>query len=482
MTEETPHPPAGEEPDVEAKPVTPPALVEFMSGAWAPTGRLVHQPSPAAPFHARRRHELSARFGSDWLVVPTGRLKVRANDTDYRFRAGTDFAWLTGCQEPDAVLVIAPGGEATLYNVPRADRSTPGFFTDRRYGELWVGPRLGLEDTSVLLGVRTAPLDGLEAMLKEAHSNGVVRVVRGFDPAVDDAIETPDDDRDTELVSALAELRLVKDDHEVSCLQQAIDATILGFEDVVRALPDARDHSERWVEGTFNRRARTEGNDVGYDTIAACGQHACTLHWIRNDGPVRDGDLLLLDAGVEGPGLYTADVTRTIPVGGRFTAEQREVYEVVWKAQRAALKECLAGKSFMAPHQTAMRVITEWLVERGILRCSVDEALDPEHRFHTRYTLHGTSHMLGLDVHDCANARNGYRDLDLVAGMVLTVEPGCYFQPDDLTVPESYRGIGVRIEDDVLVTTDGYLVLSGALPTQADEVEAWIASLLDPRG
>jgi Xaa-Pro aminopeptidase len=448
-----------------------------MSGDWAPSRRLAEGPMAAAPFHARRRDELAARFPSDWLLVPTGGLKVRANDTDYRFRAGTDFAWLTGCQEPDAVLVISPGNQHTLYTVPRADRSSPAFYTDRRYGELWVGPRLGLEDTHLLLGIRTAPLDELDAALKEV-GDAVVRVVRGFDVAVDAQIEAVDDDRDTELVAALSDMRLVKDEHEVACLQQAVDATVLGFEDVVRSLPAAQRHSERWVEGTFNRRARTEGNDVGYDTIAACGQHACTLHWIRNDGPVRRGDLLLLDAGVEGPELYTADVTRTVPVDGRFTAEQREVYEVVWAAQQAALRECVPGNAFMAPHRTAMRVITEWLVGKGILHCSVEEALDPEHRFHTRYTLHGTSHMLGLDVHDCANARDDYRHLDLVPGMVLTVEPGCYFQPEDLTVPEPYRGIGVRIEDDVLVTDDGYRVLSAVLPTQADEVEAWMASLL----
>jgi Xaa-Pro aminopeptidase len=249
---------------------------------------------------------------------------------------------------------------------------------------------------------------------------------------------------------------------------------VIGFEDVVRSLAEAREHGERWVEGTFNRRARTEGNDVGYDTIAACGQHACTLHWIRNDGPVQAGDLLLLDAGVEGPELYTADVTRTMPVSGTFSPAQREVYEVVWAAQQAALEECVPGNPFMAPHRAAMKVVTEWLVERGILQCTVDEALDPEHRFHTRYTLHGTSHMLGLDVHDCANARDDYRELDLVPGMVLTVEPGCYFQPDDLTVPEDLRGIGVRIEDDVLVTAEGYQVLSAALPTQADQLEAWM--------
>jgi Xaa-Pro aminopeptidase len=450
----------------------PAALVEFMSRDWSAPVSAVDGPSPAAPFHARRRAALASRFPGEWLVVPTGNLKVRANDTDYRFRPGTELAWLTGCHEPDAVLVVDPQGAATLYSVPRADRSTPAFFTDRRHGELWVGPRTGLDELRTLLGIDTAPLDGLEAAIKEAEP---VRVVRGYDSGVD-ALVPPHDDADNELVGVLSELRLVKDDHEIECLQQAIDATFLGFEDVVRALPEAA--SERWVEGTFNRRARTEGNDVGYDTIAACGAHACTLHWIRNDGPVREGDLLLLDAGVEGPELYTADVTRTVPVSGRFTPVQRDVYEAVWRAQQAAIAECRPGQPFLAPHRAAMRVIAEWLVERGILTCTVEEALDPERQFHVRYTLHGTSHMLGLDVHDCAKARDDYRDGELAPGVVLTVEPGCYFQPDDLTVPEQYRGIGVRIEDDVLITDDGCRVLSTGLPTQADEVEAWMQRLL----
>ena len=459
---------------------TPAALAEFMSKDWAPGVPLVDAESPAAPFHARRRAKVSERFEGDWIVVPTGNPKVRANDTDYRFRPGTDFAWLTGGQEPDAVLVMAPvdggGHTSTLFTEPRADRSTPAVFADRRYGELWVGPRLGLEETSRLLGIATVPLGELAATLKEADG-ATVRVVRGFDAAVDAVVgEQPDADAD--LLAVLADRRLIKDEHELACLQDAVDATVLGFEDVVRALPEAAGYSERWVEGTFNRRARTEGNDVGYDTIAACGPHACTLHWVRNDGPVRDGDLLLLDAGVEGAELYTADVTRTLPVSGHFSPEQREVYDAVWQAQRAGLEACRPGASFMDPHRAAMRVLAEWLIAAGILTCSLDEALDPDRRWHSRYTLHGTSHMLGLDVHDCANTRNGYRDHELRPGMVLTVEPGCYLQPDDLTVPERFRGIGVRIEDDVVVTADGCRVLSAALPTQADDVEAWMAGLL----
>jgi len=221
-----------------------------------------------------------------------------------------------------------------------------------------------------------------------------------------------------------------------------------------------------------------EGNDVGYGTIAASGSHATILHWNRNDGEVRSGDLLLLDAGVEGEELYTADVTRTLPVSGRFTPDQRRLYELVHRAQRAAIAEVRPGAAFLDPHRAAMRVLAEGLEELGILTVAAAEALADDRQLHRRYTLHGTSHMLGLDVHDCAHAREEeYRGGTLHAGHVLTVEPGLYFQPDDLTVPERLRGIGIRIEDDVLVTEDGCRVLSQALPSDPDELEDWMGEL-----
>ena len=451
-----------------------------MASGWATRPARVSQAWPQARFHAARRERVSGRFAGEWIVVPTGGLKVRANDTDYRFRPGTDFAWLTGYHEADAVLVMRPAGaghEATLFAREVPARATKEYFTDTKNSELWVGGRLTLAEITTALEVVTAPLGELEAMLKSIEG-APARVIRGFDANVDSLV-AEDEDADHELVRALAELRLVKDPHEIACLEAAVAATVKGFEDVVRALPQAIEHaSERWVEGTFNRRARTEGNDVGYETIAACGTNACSLHWVRNDGPVREGDLLLLDAGVEGPELYTADVTRTIPVSGRYTAAQREVYEVVWRAQQAGIAACRPGSMFLAPHLAAMRVIAEWLVDKRILTCTVDEAMADDARLYQRYTLHGTSHMLGLDVHDCAASRDQHRGEPLAAGMVLTVEPGCYLQADDLTVPEEYRGIGVRIEDDVLITEDGCRVLSAALPTRAAEVEEWMASLL----
>ena len=487
MADELEH---GEAPEgtVTHDPLTPDALVAFMSTGWAEPAPQATGLAPLAPYAVARRSALSRRFPGEWLIVPTGGLKVRANDTDHPFRPGSDHYWLTGSFQPDGVLVLAPtahGHDATLFVPPRMDRSTKAFFTDRRYGELWVGPRLGLE-AEVLLGVACAPLDELEAALKRVEGASV-RVLRDLDPQVDAAVPPAELEvaegqlhPDAELAQVLSELRLVKDEHEVRMLQQAVDATARGFDDALRELAVAkrRPNGERWIEGTFWRRARAEGNDVGYGSIVACGPHACTLHWVDNSGPVRDGDLALLDMGVESAELYTADVTRTIPISGRFTDVQREVYDAVHEAQLAGLAEVKSGAEFLAPHRAAMAVLTEWLVDRGILTCSVEEALDEERQYHRRYTLHGTSHMLGLDVHDCAAARSEvYRKGTLVPGVCLTVEPGLYFQPDDLTVPERYRGIGVRIEDDVLVTPTGRRNLSAALPSQADEVEAWMADL-----
>jgi Xaa-Pro aminopeptidase len=233
------------------------------------------------------------------------------------------------------------------------------------------------------------------------------------------------------------------------------------------------------VETAFDARARQEGNGVGYDTIAASGPHACTLHWIRNDGPVREGDLVLVDAGAEMDSLYTADITRTLPVNGRFSDPQLRVYQAVLDAADAAFDVARPGVKFRDVHAAAMQVIAERMYEWGLLPGTVEESLDKEGQFHRRWMVHGTSHHLGIDVHDCTLARKEmYLDAELAPGMIFTIEPGLYFGPDDELVPEELRGIGIRIEDDVLVTEDGCENLSAALPRQPVEIEAWMASLL----
>ncbi len=454
----------------------PRTMVELMTTGWAP-----EEPSgdlhPMASVCARRRERVAALFPGRTLVVANGNPKVRANDTDYRFRPDSDFFYLTGCDEPDAVLVIGPGADgpgATLYVAHRRDQSTYEFFTDARYGELWVGPRRGVTEAAVHFAIDTAPLEYLEKDLDSlTPCEALVR--RDVDVWLDELVEPCEGD--DEFAAALSELRLTKDEFEVAQLQLAIDHTVKGFEDVVRALPAAEGRGERVIEGVFNLRARVEGNDVGYGTIAASGAHATILHWTRNDGPVNRGDLLLLDAGVEVDTLYTADVTRTMPVSGTFSPAQRRVYELVLAAADAGIAAVRPGANFDEPHQAAMAVLAEGLVALGVLSGDPSESLDPEHQTYRRYSLHGVSHMLGLDVHDCDAARNEVRRGELREGYVLTVEPGLYFQANDLTVPEEYRGIGVRIEDDVLVTSDGARNLSAALPRDPDEVEAWMAGL-----
>jgi Xaa-Pro aminopeptidase len=455
---------------------TPADLLTFMTQSWAsPTG-----PVPTLAGRERfaaRRRKLSELFPGDVLVIPTGHEKVRANDTNYRFRPGTDFYYLTGIHEPDAVLVLVPDGDthrSIIFTEPNPGKSDATFFTDRVKGELWVGPRLGVVATAARFGVEAQPIDDLSTLVNVAMGDKPTRLLRGLDDDVARSIVSSVDN-DSALASALSEMRLIKDGLEIAELRAAIAATKRGFDDVVRALPTAV--TERVVEGVFNLRARVEGNDVGYSTIAASGPDACILHWVRNDRHIGADDLLLLDAGVEAVSLYTADVTRTIPVSGTFTPAQREIYTLVWEAQRAAFDACRPGADFLDPNAAAMRVLAWGLQNLGILE-SAEEALRDDKLFYKRYSLHNVSHMLGLDVHDCAKARaETYKFGKLEPGMVLTVEPGLYFQLDDLTVPQRYRGIGVRIEDDVVITVDGYDNLSAALPSEPDAVEAWIRSL-----
>ncbi|MFT4229826.1 MAG: aminopeptidase P family protein [Microbacterium sp.] len=442
----------------------PQGFLDAISTGWAERPESTPPARAQAPFAARRRDAVSGAFPGKRLVVPAGSLKQRSNDTDYPFRAHSAFSHLTGWgsdSEPDSVLVFDPvegGHDVTLYFRERADRTTPEFYSDATIGEFWIGPRPAREGVAADLGVATAHVDD-------------------FAPGDDDLVVG----EDPELTRFVSELRLVKDEYEIEQLRLAVAVTARGFDDILRELPSIVEHprGERVVESVFHRRARTDGNGEGYDTIAASGPHACYLHWTRNDGTVVPGDLILVDAGVEVDSLYTADITRTIPVAGRFSDVQRTVYETVREAADAAFAVARPGIRFREVHEAAMAVIARRTAEWGLLPVTAQEALDADTGGqHRRYMVHGTSHHLGLDVHDCAQARREmYYDGILEPGMVFTIEPGLYFQIDDLTVPEEYRGIGVRIEDDVLVTAHGVENLSAAIPRTADEVEAWVQRL-----
>jgi Xaa-Pro aminopeptidase len=454
-------------------------LARNMKQGWADTERRDLEPIRQAAHTARRRAKLSAHFPGERLVVPAGNPKVRANDTDYPFRPSSDYAYLTGDQSEDGVLVLEPTQdgrhEATIYLRPRSDRENGEFWLDN-HGELWDGRRNSLTENERLLGLPARDVRKVADDLREG--TGPVRLLRGHDAGIEAALrDKVTAERDEEFRTFLSGMRLVKDEFEIAELRFACEATARGFEDVMRVLETDDTTPERLVEGTFFVRARVEGNAVGYGTICAAGSHATIMHWVRNDGHARPGELLLLDAGVETTNLYTADITRTVPVNGRFTPLQRKIYDAVYAAQEAGIAAVKPGGAFRDFHNAAQRVLAEHLTAWGLFGdLSADKVF--ELGLHRRFTLTGTGHMLGIDVHDCAQSRcEEHVDGTLKPGMVLTVEPGIYFQEDDLTLPEEYRGIGVRIEDDILVTEEGNENLSAALPRQADEVEAWLARL-----
>jgi len=440
----------------------PQGFLDTISEGWAERPESTPPQRAQAPYAAARRAALSAAFPGRRLVIPAGSYKQRSNDTDFPFRAHSAFAHLTGWAAdavPDSVLVFDPtddGHDITLYLRERADRTTTEFYADATIGEFWIGPRPSLAGVAADLGLATAHVDGFAA--SEA-----------------DLVLDEDDD----LTRFVSEMRLVKDPFEIAQMRLAVDTTARGFDDIVAELPRIIDtpRGERAIEGVFHLRARTDGNGEGYDTIAASGPHACYLHWTRNDGAVVPGDLVLIDAGVEVDSLYTADITRTLPVSGTFSPIQRKIYETVLEAADAAFRIARPGVRFRALHEAAMEVIAARVSEWGLLPVTAAKALDADRGGqHRRYMVHGTSHHLGIDVHDCAQARREmYYDGELQPGMVFTIEPGLYFQIDDLTVPEEYRGIGVRIEDDILMTESGPVNLSADIPRTADDVEAWIA-------
>lgn len=445
-------------------------FMKFIGDNWAEPDTTLPGIAEVAPFAAARRKIVAEAFAGKLVVIEAGSLKTRSNDTDYIFRAHSAFSHLTGWGSstvPDSVLVIDARNRtatSTLFFRPTAGRDSEEFFANPTIGEFWVGARPSLAQVGALLHITTRSLAEFDEFMQEVKDDDIIRL--------------GEEGSDAKLVEFVSEMRFVKDSYEISEMRKAVAASIKGFEQVAGSLKHAVGHArgERVVETQFYSAARVEGNGLGYETIAASGDHACTLHWVVNDGPVKAGDLLLLDAGVEVDSLYTADVTRTLPVSGKFSEQQRLVYEAVLEAADAVFAVAKPGLKFRELHATAMKVIARKVSEWGFIDISAEESLKQENQLHRRWMVHGTSHHLGLDVHDCAQARRElFQDQELKPGMIFTIEPGLYFQPDDLLVPAEWRGIGVRIEDDVLVTEDGVENLTAALPRKPDEIEAWLA-------
>lgn len=442
-------------------------FMDFISSKWAELEGPEIRRWAVADFAARRRQAISDAFPGRQIILQSGEPKVRSNDSDYRYRPDTAFAHMTGwgsATVPGSVLVIdstSSQAQATLYLLPTAGKNTDEFFANPAIGEFWVGPRPTLKDVETQLGIRTKDIKEFKKD-KKTWPNFL-------------------DIEDQELEVALSTLRFIKDEYELRELRTAVQITADGFSAVVRSLPQAarQQRGERVVETAFYSTARQQGYELGYETIAASGPHACILHWTKNDGDVKAGDLILVDAGAEVDSLYTADITRAIPVNGKYSDEQLWMYNTVLEAADAAFAVVKPGIKFREIHNAAIAVIARRVAELGILPVTAEEALESDNQHHRRYMVHGTSHHLGLDVHDCAQARREmYQDGTLEAGMVFTIEPGLYFHQNDLTVPEAYRGIGIRIEDNVLVTGTGSENLSAMIPRTPQEIESWYASEL----
>ena len=423
------------------------------------------------------RERFLARLASEnaAAIVPAGAPKIRNHDSEYRFRPRSDFYYLTGFREPDAVLVLAPAN---------TEAKAVLFLNEKdREAETWTGRRLGTEAAPAALGVdRAYPIGELWTRLAEILP-GHARVVHalGEDPAFDrpllEAVSTmqkksraprPAPREWVEPALWLHELRLRKDEAELACMRAAARVSAEAHRAVMSAARPGVNEGELdgLLEYTFRRRG---GTGSAYGNIVAGGANACILHYRENDRPLLHGELCLVDAGCEWD-FYASDVTRTFPVGGRFSAEQRALYELVLRAEEAAIARVRPGATHDEVHVTAVEVLVDGLLALGLLAGPREDVL-AQHTYR-RFYMHRTGHWLGLDVHDC-----GLYALDGVPrafepGMVTTVEPGLYVAADDESVEPRWRGIGIRIEDDVLVTPTGHELLTRDVPKSVDEVEA----------
>lgn len=428
-------------------------------------------------FAARRQRLLEAMEPDSVAILLGAGLAVRSRDTHFRFRQDSDFHYLTGFDHPNAALVLRKDGGPpfTLFVEPRDPQA-----------ETWTGYRPGVEGARADFGADEAHPQGellakLPALLERAHR---VYHVLGRDPRVDQKIveiveaarirsraHAPPPDAIVDPRSILHELRLLKEPAELALLRRASAITREAHAAAAAlAHGGAGEHElEAVIDYTFRRRG---GWGPAYESIVGGGANATVLHYVANDQPLRNGTLVLIDAGCEFQG-YAADVTRTYPVGGRFTPEARAVYDVVLAAQEAALEASRPGATLEDVHDAALRRLVAGMMELGLLpRAGVDEAIQAGD--YRRYYMHRTSHWLGLDVHDVgAYSRDG-KPRRLEPGMVFTVEPGLYVPAGDERAPTALRGIGVRIEDDVAVTEDGHENLSAAIPKRPEDVEALV--------
>lgn len=433
-----------------------------------------------AEYKRRRRVLMKAVGPSGLAILPAARETIRNRDVHYPFRQNSDFSYLTGFPEPDAFAVFAPKrkeGEFILFCRPRDPER-----------EQWDGRRAGVEGAVERFGADQAhPLAELETILPtlidgrtrlyypigtenalDAQVMGWVRQVRA--KARTGAVAP---DTFISIDSLIHEQRLIKSDAEIATMRRAARISAAAHRRLMQHCTPGM--NERDLDIQFQHDCATAGaHALAYPSIVGGGINACILHYIENNAPLRDGDLVLIDAGCELDG-YASDITRTFPINGQFSPAQREIYELVLAAHTAAIAKARPGNRWNAPHDAAVKVLTKGLVQLGLLTGKVGKLIKDE--AYKPYYMHRTGHWLGMDVHDVGHDMHDGDWRVLEPGMVLTVEPGLYL-PNTDAVPKPYRGIGIRIEDDVLITRDGNAILSGDVPRHPDAIEAVMSQRL----
>lgn len=430
--------------------------------------------------YARRRKQLMQMAGEQAiLILPAAPERVRSHDTHYPYRQDSDFWYLSGFPEPEAVLVLVPGrkhGETILFCRERdAER------------EAWDGPRAGQEGAVAQYGMDDAyPIDDVDEILP-GLLEGRSRVYYHFGRDVDFDLKligwlkrvreqvrhgAQPPHEFLELGHLLHEQRLFKSRDEIALMQQAADISVRAHRAAMRlACPGVHEYQ---LQAEIEREFRAADAWPAYGSIVGTGSNACVLHYRANNARSRDGELVLVDSGAEYRG-YAADITRTFPVNGRFSAAQRALHDLVGAAQAAALAQAQPGIAYEAGHLAAVQALTEGLLRLGLLKGTLERNLAEGH--YKRFYRHKTGHWLGLDVHDVGEYRLAGESRLLEPGMVFTIEPGLYVSADDTSVDAKWRGIGIRTEDNVLITADGHRVLTDALVRSADEIEAEMAGL-----
>jgi Xaa-Pro aminopeptidase len=411
-------------------------------------------------------------------IIPSAREAVRSHDTNYRYRQSSDFYYLTGFDEPEAIAVVRPGyaeGAYTLFVRPRDAEK-----------EAWDGARAGVEGAKDVHGADAAfPVAEFNQKLGDLlGGTGNLYYRLGYDRDLDDQlIRKLSEMRGltrrgvvapvtiTDLSHVLHEMRRIKSDEEIKLIERAVEITAEAHVEAMRVVkPGMKEYEiEALIEYIFRRHGAAA---PAYGSIVGAGNNATVLHYVKNDATLQEGDLLLVDAGAEYKG-YAADITRTFPVSGKFTDAHRDIYELVLKAEETCVAEARAGVSMDDLYNRSAEILTEGMVRLGLLEGDSQKLI--EEGAHKKFYMHKLGHFLGMDVHDVGLYYQEGKARPLQPGMIVTIEPGLYITKDTEGVPDKYRGIGVRIEDDVLITEEGNRVLTGGVPKAVEEIEALMA-------